>query len=321
MAWPSFRDSKVQLAVFAVTTLFVLLGVTAGAWLDRYELFIVLGLMLLLGLPHGATDRSISRAIRGEERPERPWRFYGRYLGVIGLYGLLWFVLPGLAFLLFIGISIYHFGQSNWCYVDYGRRWVAIAHFFIWGSAVLLTPILLHGVEAVAIVSEMTGAELSAPDPNMAAGSIATLAFVNGLFLLWLWRGERLSTARMGWEATGFVLLMGLYLSNSLLIGFTVYFVFWHSLASLLDQLRFFQRRFRHFHQGGLLKEILPIVLGALAFCLAVWFGPVAGPALDPRLIGGVFIFIALLTLPHMLLVDHMYQHWETNSSKRARVR
>lgn len=113
-----------------------------------------------------------------------------------------------------------------------------------------------------------------------------------------------------------YVLLIIMFLTNSLLLGFSVYFIFWHSLASAKDQLQFFKLRLSPTLRRQLFVEVAMTVLGALSFCLIIWFGPGPVTALQPAVIGGVFIFISLLTLPHMLLVELLYAHWSPRSSE-----
>ncbi len=105
-------------------------------------------LLLVLGIPHGAADHLIFRA----RHPERQWRgqrwkFLGFYSLLVVLYGVLWHAFPAVAFLVFLGVSVYHFGQS------YGEG--GMASQLAWGSFVLLFPVMLHYPEAAPIIERM----------------------------------------------------------------------------------------------------------------------------------------------------------------------
>lgn len=303
-----FRSRLVQYTVFVVTAVFCLLGALLPGVLAGAEGYLVLGFMLILGLPHGATDHSIFRAVDGERAS--PKVFYLMYFAVIAAYGLLWWVLPVVAFTVFLVLALYHFGQSNWTYVNYAKSHWAIAHYLLWGGGVLLTPILLHATEAQAIIVSMTGWEIPiAWVPTWLPYLVGGLAVVNFLAIILLWRADRLTDLRYRRELLSYGLLTAMFLTNSLLIGFTIYFVFWHSLGSLLDQYRFFRlRRLREFHWSGLAQEVLPVIAGACLFCAYVWYAGGGAAVLEPIFIGRIFIFISLLTLPHMLLVDALYR-------------
>ncbi len=293
-----------------ITTVFILLGTFASGLVAVCEPFLVLGLMLLIGLPHGATDHGLFLTLWKKGSSGKKINFYLAYLGIIGLYALVWYVLPLAAFVIFILLSVYHFGQSNWVDVGYKSKPVATVHYLLWGSGILLTPILLHTEEAITIVSTMTGVTLSAPPYDVVLLLIGIATIVNIAFIIFLVFTKALGKSRALLELIAYALLMGVFFTNSLLLGFTIYFVFWHSLTSAHDQLLFFRRRLSPALRKQLIFEIMMTVLGALAFCLIVWLGPGPEAALQPSIIGGVFVMISLLTMPHMLLVEQLYASW-----------
>jgi len=74
---------------------FILLGFFVPQLLQQSQLFIALGLILLVGIPHGATDylifKNLSRPIWGTKRIHQ---FYFNYVLLMLAYGLLWFLVP-----------------------------------------------------------------------------------------------------------------------------------------------------------------------------------------------------------------------------------
>lgn len=302
--------THLSISVVIITVIFCLLGALAPTWLAGVEPYLVLGLMLVIGLPHGATDHGLFEALPLGGLRRRGLNFYLTYFLIIGGYLLLWFVLPALAFVLFMLLSVYHFGQSNWADVDYRSGGVGRLHYVMWGCGILLTPILWYGGEAAAIVAAMTDLPAMAPDPTVAGWIVAGLAALNLAYGLWLYGRGTLDGRRFLREIFAYGLLVLMFYTNSLLLGFTIYFVFWHSLGSLRDQLAFFRSRVGRVDRRRLYLEMAVVVLGAAAFCAVVWFGPGPEAALRPDLIGWVFIFISVLTLPHMLLVEQLYREW-----------
>ena len=165
----------------------------------------------------------------------------------------------------------------------------------------------------------MTDFTIPAPSEESTQLIIGGLASLNVLAIVILYFQGGLSTRRLAKELLAYGVLVLMFLTNTLLLGFTIYFVFWHSLTSAKDQLRFFQRRLSPTARRQLYGEITMVVVGALAFCLIVWLGPGPEAALKPGVIGGVFVFISLLTLPHMLLVEQLYKTW--SPEKEAAIR
>jgi Brp/Blh family beta-carotene 15,15'-monooxygenase len=299
----------------AITAIFILLGSFASGIMSSWEPFLVLGLMLLLGLPHGATDHGLFLALQDGQFRGKKISFYLSYLAIIAVYGLIWWLSPVVAFLIFMLLSVYHFGQSNWVNLDYDNAILERAHYLLWGIGILLTPILLHAEEAITIVKAMTGTVvITAPSTTDIYLVIGMTGLLNGLMIVFLWWQRRIETKRLATEFLAYALLITMFFTNSLLLGFSVYFVFWHSLASAKDQLQFFQLRLSPTLRRQLFSEFAMTVVGALSVCLIIWFGPGPKTALQPSVIGGVFIFISLLTLPHMLLVELLYAHWSPRS-------
>lgn len=302
--------------VVVITAIFILLGSFASGVLSTLEPFLVLGMMLLLGLPHGATDHGLFLALKNKRFNTSKAGFYLAYFALIATYGLVWFFFPVVAFGIFLLLSFYHFGQSNWVSIKQSSNVVARLHYVLWGAGILLTPILLHAGEAIDIVKAMTGTRvISTPDQQSVYGFIAAMALANAACMIALWWQQRINSRQLLLEVFVYALLLTLFFTNSLLLGFSVYFVFWHSLDSAKDQLRFFEIRLSPALRRQLYTEIGMTVIGAFTFCLIVWFGPGPEKALQPAVIGGVFIFISLLTLPHMLLVEQLYNHWSPVSA------
>ncbi|MEM9258881.1 MAG: Brp/Blh family beta-carotene 15,15'-dioxygenase [Bacteroidota bacterium] len=312
------RRGGVSATVMAITVGFVIAGGVATSYLAISEPFLVLGLMLIIGLPHGATDHGLFESLEEGEVPKKNFSFYLGYVAVLGLYGLIWYLLPLLAFGIFMLLSIYHFRQSNWVSIHYKKAWTDRLHYLLWGAGILLTPILLHAEEAAMIVGEMTNYQFVVPSTIITSNIIIGLAIVNLLAILGLYLIGSINWRRFGWEVLGYGVLMALFFSNSLLLGFTVYFVFWHSLNSIQDQYRFFRDRLSTATLRLVYAEIGVVVVGAFTFCAIIWFGPGPEAALHPGIIGNVFIAISILTLPHMILVEQLYLHWSPTEKSRV---
>ncbi|MEM9524981.1 MAG: Brp/Blh family beta-carotene 15,15'-dioxygenase, partial [Bacteroidota bacterium] len=142
----------VSATVMAITVGFIIAGGMATSYLAVSEPFLVLGLMLIIGLPHGATDHGLFESLEEGKGLRKNFSFYFGYVLVLGAYGLMWYLFPLFAFGIFMLLSVYHFGQSNWVGVNYGKAWADRLHYLLWGAGILLTPILLHAEEAAMIV-------------------------------------------------------------------------------------------------------------------------------------------------------------------------
>ena len=256
-------------------------------------------LLLVLGIPHGAADHLIFQARHPElERRARQWRFFGFYLLLVLGYGLLWYALPLVAFLLFLGLSVHHFGQS------YGEG--SPGSRLSWGLYVLLFPILLHYEAAQPIIERMIGRSLPIPATYL-LGCCASLLLLNVVQpLLDLHRScpNQQQTARRLLDLS---LLTALYLSTDLLLGFALFFLLWHSLPAAAAQWTYLRQRALVENFRAYVLQLLPLTLGALLSLggLYLWVGQGDGVGVD---LGLVFILVSLITLPHAFLVDAVYR-------------
>lgn len=291
----------------ALALLAVVLGLLLPQLLAQWQLVLAVALIVLGGIPHGATDylifQYLSRPLWGSRQMAR---FYANYILLMAGYALLWWLLPGLALGLFLLLSMYHFGQSNWNYVSFENRAAEYGAYLLWGGFVLLTPIIWHYEAAGAIIQQLTGA----PPPVIAKPwrevfCIALLA-ANLWLAIYLLARQKVSFKQFADEMANYLVLSLVFVNTPLLLGFAIYFVGWHSMSSVMDQVRFFRERLGSYTLKDYMAGTLPLSLAAIAG-LAGIVGVQAGMGMGFR-IGVVFVFISVVTLPHMILIDQLYQ-------------
>ena len=236
------------------------------------------------GLPHGALDPLLARAAG-------VWRSaWGLALFLLGYLALavgvvaVWAVQPGITLALFLLLSAWHFAGDWRGELEAPARAAA-------GAAVLLVPALFQREAVAGVFVHLV--------PAAAAGGVAEamhyLALPALLALMVLGapalRHGRWLTA----ELTTIVLLAWLL---SPLLYFTVYFCALHSPRHMLGM-----RPLRGVSRRALIATAAALTMAAVAF------GALAYPLLSPvdwdtRLLRVVFIGLAALTVPHMLLVE-----------------
>ena len=93
--------------------------------------------ILLIGIPHGAIDHILFF----KKRSFSQLKFYSIYLGLILLFLLLWIFFPFWSLLLFLLISAFHFGESQFSDIK-AQKLLRYSLFPFWGIALLST--LMH---------------------------------------------------------------------------------------------------------------------------------------------------------------------------------
>ena len=248
-------------------------------WTSQYAWVgaVLSGLILVFGLPHGAYDIFLLRARFGRQRVLRAASVY---LLTALCVPLIWWVSPTAFLLLFLGLSIVHFGDSDWP----EETWPAK---LAWGILVLAIPVTLQPGEVRALFAMFAPASLSAQ-------------VVQSLTMLLIPAGFTLLTQRktFGLKLLALLLLAALCLRTSALVGFAVYFCLFHSRSHLLRwRVRVPVRETR---MAGML--VVGVLLGVVALVFSN-SAPEPLAAFDVRVVAITFLVLASLTVPHMITV------------------
>ncbi|MEL6969754.1 MAG: Brp/Blh family beta-carotene 15,15'-dioxygenase [Bacteroidota bacterium] len=299
---------QVVLGLSLVLALIGLLTINANL-----PLYLAAILILFIGIPHGAADHRLFQQLYQKVYGQRAlFLFYLGYLGLMGVVFLGWYLFPVLTLLLFLILSAYHFGQGNFAYLE-ARSILHYAVYLLWGSWVIIAPILWHFPEAQPVLESLLGFELSLPQEFLLEFIPLVLLAVVQLLLLFL--KSALEPRYFRRELASLLVLSLVFYFAPLFLGFAIYFALWHALPSALDQIRFL---FKDDNQASTKQYILT----ALPFSGMAILGIAAVVLIQPELDFSaywtwLFAFVAALTLPHMLLLDRVYErlakHAETN--------
>jgi beta-carotene 15,15'-dioxygenase len=241
--------------------------------------------MLLLGVPHGGFDVSLAHRRWSIGTPRALSWFLALYIGLAAAFAALWFLLPQLALPVFIAMSGAHFA-GDW------RRDISLLPRTIIGLAIITAPALLHREPVVEIFTWLVPADVALSSAEvMAAASIPLLQAAALAALVTAWSRP---TAALEMAS---VLLLAVFASP--LVFFVTYWCGLHSLRHVFE----------------VRDELRPRSLSALArlswpYAPLAIIGVLAGALVWPHLEVGqamlavLFVSLAALTVPHMLLVD-----------------
>jgi lycopene beta-cyclase len=243
---------------------------------------LVLG-FLTVGLSHGALDHLCHAQIKNKKQM---LSFVANYLFKGLLLGIVWYLVPNMALLLFIAYSAWHFGQADF------REWKLKqgVFSFLWGMVVLLTILFFHFMELQNILQQIPNLTLPQILNKITANellSIQIILIIAGLLLAVFNKSKYL-----------FFTLVYLLLSSllPLLVSFGIYFIGQHSMHG-----------WRHLVQGlkhnslTLWRHSLPFSIGGAVLILCI---PLVAA---PHYLGLFFILLSCLSIPHVLSMHHFY--------------
>jgi Brp/Blh family beta-carotene 15,15'-monooxygenase len=305
MEWTA-KHPRYFLFAFLLSLGILLLGVLPLSEQNPVFWIIATLLIILIGLPHGATDLFLFRQVETREKPVSTGWFYLGYLGLMGSFGFLFWIAPPLALLLFIGLSSYHFGQSNWYYLGKMKAGGKSIIYLIWGSFPILVPIFFHYESQALPIIQSIWPQVATLPFLLGSNWGWVLIAANLLLVFILWQSKFLTFTQWARESGQILLLAALFWFTPLLLGFATYFALWHSAGSILDQIQFFRTNNQGFTWKKYMGKAAPF--WAMAVIGLIGFAALLGQQSNlSNWTAWGFVFIGMVTLPHMLLIEQLY--------------
>jgi len=259
--------------------------------------------ILLIGIPHGAIDHILFF----KKRSFSQLKFYSIYLGLILLFLLLWIFFPFWSLLLFLLISAFHFGESQFSDIK-AQKLLRYSLFPFWGIALLST--LMH--YNLSEIIEITTFFEDTNDLKIIYNDFLILRFfqitnVCTILLLFLLAVKRhINLDRFFSELFLLLILHITFYLFPFLIAFTMYFVILHSLRVMYQEYQFLKSDSDLFDFIDFIKVLAPysllsIFFTALIILLSYWsFIPYSIPLVS-------IIIISVITLPHAIVMHIFY--------------
>lgn len=265
--------------------------------------------IIMLGIPHGAADMLVAEKTSATaHRTKQLSRFLLAYLFRLVSFGVLLFFFPLLGSMLFILFAAYHFGETD-LHQFQTETWSGKMFIVSYGLLLLGVIILQHFNEVIPLLTSLSvGIGLSAEINFINEYRIPILCVLAAFFFLstFIYFSNNQNTDQEGKFLIQFGLVLLIVHQLPLLLGFTFYFVCWHSILSVTNILRFLKQD-RHFSLAYTAKQIMLYSLialtgiGILGYLGLQWYSA-------NGMIMATFIGLAILTAPHMQIMYDMYK-------------
>ncbi len=279
--------------------------------------FWILGfVILIIGMPHGALDHIIAfKAFKKAKNPKTQFLFYFSYLSVMLVYGLFWIYSPLAGFILFLIMTLYHFGQAD------AERF-SIDGFpknvLLYSRGLTVVGLILFGSDpyySSAVIEEVTSFSFSeyaftVLDPNFYTLFFA-LIYPACFFLISTFKTD---IRQDGWMSMDAVVVPLLFSLCEPIFAFSVYFGCWHAFnhtKTMLNYLNSFDMdvNMKWFYRSTFLYSVLSYAGLFVTYLILKAFGNAE------LLVALLFIVISVLTLPHMFVVEKMYRNFSPKNN------
>ena len=286
---------------------FLFCNIVSLPFIKAYNLsispLICLLLILIIGVSHGSLDHIKGRKLLKIFQINNIITFYTSYFLLAVTIIILWVLLPTVVLIAFLIVASFHFGKEDTQFLIDNNSYLNQFLFFLKGSLVILAPLYFNFNETVSIFklllieNESFYQSLNVIENNNFLIFGIVLSTLSNIILFFKKFELRKFTIFFDYFS---IIIINMHFSP--LIAFTIYFCFLHSIRhsiSLITELD--QESLRN----GLLvfiKKATPLTILTAIFCLIGLYFLNNNYNLDSAILKLIFIGLASLTFPHILL-------------------
>ena len=261
------------------------------------EDFIAYIMVISVGILHGANDLLILST--KEQKDKKLIKNLFIYIGIILLCVVIYLFSSFVAIVLFVVLSAYHFGEEHLSH-KINVNFVFNAVYFLSYGLFIFALLFYQSISDVDfIMKELTGETFSKIQIEITLIMSAISLSIGSIYLILTKRNESVLFLR---EFLYLVLLFLVFNTSSLILGFAIYFILWHSIPSIIHQIEFIS--------GSLNKRnVVTYVKKALIY----WVISIAGLLVlyqvlpEIKLLATVvFVILFAVTAPHTWVMHRM---------------
>ena len=265
--------------------------------------FICLLLILSIGISHGSLDNFKGRKLFQIFEIDNFSIFYFAYILIALIVIFLWILIPYVSLIIFLMVASYHFGKEDTQFLIIENSYYNQFLFFLKGSLIIFAPMYFHFDETISIFrlllieNETFYKFLDLIESNRVLLYCIILSTLANILLFTKNFELKKFTIFLDYFS---ILIINYYFSP--LVAFTIYFCFLHSIRhsiSLMSELdeNNLGNGFKIF-----IKKALPLTFITAIFCVIGLYLLNNTYNFDSSILKIIFIGLASLTFPHILL-------------------
>jgi len=277
-----------------------------GLWIasffnHRSQIFVGFLLIFTFGILHGANDLLLIDKLIYKKKTNSRLKILLSYISVVLIGSLLFYIIPWVTLSAFVIVSGYHFGEQQWESLNKNSFKFLVEIFqLVYGLFILFLLFNFHSDEVQKIVLAITGVNFPSFFIPLFLKIFGAIFIVLGLYFLSI---QVIAIRTFITEIFYLVVFTIIFKSSSLIWGFSLYFVLWHSLPSIIDQIKFVYGYFS-------LTNFISYFKSALIY----WIASLLGISIlylvfkDEKIFNALFFsFLASITFPHVFVVTKMF--------------
>ena len=250
-------------------------------------------LISIIGVSHGSLDHIKGHKLMKFYKVNNRYLFYPIYICCCLFVIFFWKLFPFISLILFLLIASYHFGKEDSCVGGVVKKKFISMFYLLKGSIVIIAPLFLHPEETLQIF-QILSVNLILPNENYLL-VLLLISFIANLIIMH-------TSNNGGFFLADWLTILLLNVFFSPLVAFTIYFCFLHSVRHSFGLI--YEMDKKNFNAGlnKFIKKALPLtIVTAILFIVSVCM-LTNYYVLDDAILKVIFIGLASLTFPHILL-------------------
>lgn len=274
-----------------------------GLWISSFlsnnqEFYIGFSLILTFGILHGANDFFLIDCFSIKSDFTKKLL----YVFSIILFSLFFFLFPKICFVFFILASSFHFGEQHYIELEIkSDRYQYFTKFNI-GFFILNLIFINNPIMVIDIFNKITSIHIT---KTIIIFNVSLSFIIFVIHISFLLYKKRIHLEKIIQFLISLIFLVIIFKISSLVWGFTIYFVFWHSIPSIVYQVEFIYKEIN-------LKNIILYFKKALLF----WILAIISLCYYYQYYNkseifeiAFFSFISAITFPHTIVIVKMFTY------------
>jgi Brp/Blh family beta-carotene 15,15'-monooxygenase len=260
--------------------------------------------ILLIGIPHGAIDNLL---YMHKNKVSAPF-FYSFYFGIMLANLAVWWFYPTLAYFLFLLVSSYHFGQSQFNKLYSEHKVVAYLSYFSWGTAIITAMVYFNFSELNQLIKVETDFSIFGVFYHLESIQLillsTSLIYVVTTIYFRLFKQKKIDIFIL--EIFQIALIFTSFYLFNFIVGFTIFFVLMHATDVMGHEYQFLIqhkviKNYRHF-----ILKLMPYTILSF-FGIFFFYGISQAGYMDSSFAYCMLVLTSTITLPHSLVMNNFY--------------
>ncbi len=304
-----------QFAFFlSLSLLCIALNAMGTLWQGDYLVFCFF-IIATIGISHGSLDGKKGEYIL-KKKFSIYWSiiFYGTYIFLALLALWAWLSFPIVSICIFFIVAAFHFGSEDLEMFFKTNSKIKIALYFFRGLLVISAPFYLNNLETVNFVKIVL---MEQNWPTLDAYFYYNVFYINLFFLailiFFFHIKKDISFLDSLIILAEIVSTIAIFKYLPLIVAFTIYFCFMHSTKHILSSSMEINRKKLADGIKKFIKMSLPLTVITFAIAVIMLFYLNIDLTIEKSILRTVFIGLASLTLPHIML-EYIYGTYKKKS-------